>query len=54
MVKDVIELHPGTADQNLTKILQCSDLDWTWWKMIKFHPGTAEPEYDLQIFQDQI
>ena len=40
----MIELHPGTADQNthLNIYLYSSDLDWTWWKMIDLHPGTAD------------
>ena len=42
----MIELYPGTADQNITY----SDLAWTWWKMIDLHPGTARPEYSSNIF----
>ena len=30
----MIDLHPGTADQNITYIFLISDLAWTWWKMI--------------------
>ena len=38
----MIELHPGTADQNITLILFKFTLAWTWWKMIELHPGTAD------------
>ena len=38
----MIELNPGTADQNITWNVLSSDLAWTWWKMIDLHPGTAD------------
>ena len=38
----MIDLHPGTADQNITFNVLISDLGWTWWKMIELYPGTAD------------
>ena len=38
----MIELYPGTADQNITLNVLSSDLDWTWWKMIELYPGIAD------------
>ena len=37
----MIELHPGTPDQNLTWNDRSWDLPRTWWKMIVFNPGTS-------------
>ena len=41
MVKDDW-LPSGTADQNISYNGLCSDLAWTWWKIIDLHPGTAD------------
>ena len=38
----MINLCPGTAEKNITYNVLSSDLDWTWWKMIDLHPGTAD------------